>query len=322
MQRSITKIICFFSVVLAGFTGYGQFFPPKNYPQQYFQWPVGAKIALAANFGELRPNHYHMGLDCKTDQKVNMPIYAAAAGFISRVKIEPFGFGRSIIIDHPNGISTLYAHLNNFYPELEKYITEQQYTQQQWAVTIMLPRDLFKVSQGQFIAYSGNTGGSQGPHLHFEIRDTKTEKVLNPSLFNFPIPDAIPPQIMRLAVYDRRLSTYEQSPKLFSLKKVNGVYKTAGIIRVNTDVVSFAITSYDRYTGSTNQNGIYTAVLFENGKATSGFEIDSISYDETRYLNAHIDYRTRSSGGPYLNIFHVCPDIKIVFISQLVRMGL
>ncbi len=300
MQRSKAGILSIFFGVLIASTGFSQFLSPKNYPQQYFQWPVGAKIALAANFGELRPNHYHMGLDCKTDQKVNMPIYAAAAGFISRVKIEPFGFGRSIMIDHPNGISTLYAHLNDFYPELEKYITEQQYSMQQWEGTIMLPRDLFKVTQGQFIAYSGNTGGSQGPHLHFEIRDTKTEKVLNPSLFNFPIPDAIPPQILRLALYDRRISTYEQSPKVYSLKKVNGIYKTAGVIRTNSNLVSFAITAYDRYTGSTNQNGIYTAVLFENGEAMSGFELDSISYDETRYLNAHIDYRTRSSGGSWL----------------------
>ena len=296
-QRRLFLLTCTY---LTFTPGYAQFFNSKNYPQQYFQWPVGAKIALAANFGELRPNHYHMGLDCKTDQKVNLPVYAAASGYIARIKIEPFGFGRSISINHPNGYTTLYAHLNDFFPALENYIKETQYKLQKWDVTVMLPENQFPVNKGDFIAYSGNTGGSQGPHLHFEIRDTKTDKVLNPLLFNFPIPDKIEPQILRLAVYDRNISTYEQSPKIYSLKKINGVYKSTVPVVVNTSKVSFAITAYDRYTGSTNQNGIYKAVLFDNDKAISGFEMDGISYDETRYLNAHIDYKTRSHGGPYL----------------------
>ncbi len=300
MYRNQRRIVTLTCSLLFFHLAYAQFFPLKNYPQQYFQWPAGAKIALAANFGELRPNHYHMGLDCKTDQKVNVPVYAAAAGYVSRVKIEPFGFGRSISINHPNGLTTLYAHLNDFYPELEKYIREQQYRQQQWAITVTLTENQFPVNKGDFIAFSGNTGGSQGPHLHFEIRDTESDKVLNPLLFGFPIPDKIEPQILRLAVYDRRISTYEQTPKIYSLKKTGSVYRTAVPVIVQTDKVSFAITAYDRYTGSTNQNGIYKAILFRNGNIVSGFEMDRISYDETRYLNAHIDYKTRSSGGPYL----------------------
>ncbi len=278
-----------------------QLLPEKDYPHGYFQWPVGAPVGIVANFGELRPNHFHMGLDCRTDSRENLPIYAAASGYIARVKIEPFGFGRSITINHPNGLSTLYAHLNDFYPELEKYIKNEQYKLKQWNVTIMLPENVFQVKKGDFIAYSGNTGGSQGPHLHFEIRDTKTDKVLNPLLFEFPIKDNIPPSIIRLAVYDRQFSTYEQSPKIYTLKKVNGIYTpVSGNIIVKTDKVSFAITSFDHYTGSTNQNGIYTAELFLDEKAIAGFEMDSISYDETRYLNAHIDYKTRSNGGPFL----------------------
>ena len=300
IYRSLRRFSSLISGVLLFTSGYAQFFPAKNYPQQYFQWPVGAKIGIAANFGELRPNHYHMGLDCKTDQKVNLPVYAAAAGYIARVKIDASGFGRSIIINHPNGFSTLYAHLNNFYPALETYITTQQYNLQQWDVTIDIPENLFPVKKGDFIAYSGNTGGSQGPHLHFEIRDTKTDKVLNPLLFGFSIPDVIEPVILRLAVYDRRLSTYEQTPKIYPLKKKNGIYKPTVPIVVTSDKISFAITAYDRYIGSTNQNGIYTAVLYDNDHAVAGFEMDSISYDETRYLNAHIDYKTRSSGGPFL----------------------
>ena len=280
---------------------HAQFFNPKNYPQGYFTWPVQAKKALAANFGELRPNHYHMGLDCKTDQKENLPVLAAADGYVAKIKIEPYGFGRCIYINHPNGLTTLYAHLNEFYPELEKYVKTQQYNLESWRVFIDVPAGLLPVKKGQFIAYSGNTGASQGPHMHFEIRDTKTDKVLNPLLFGFPIADNIAPNILRLAVYDRCTSTYEQSPRFISLKKINGVYTTLpGQLLLNTDKISFAITAYDKYSGSTNQNGIYEAILYNDENPVLGFQLDSISYDETRYLNAHIDYKLRTGGGPFV----------------------
>lgn len=288
-------------ILLMNLVCYSQVFPTKNYPKGYFSWPIDAKIALAANFGELRPNHYHMGLDCKSDQMENRPVLAAAEGYIAKVKIEPFGFGRCIYINHPNGLTTLYAHLNDFYPALEQYITVQQYKLKSWKVFLDLPAGLFAVKKGQFIAFSGNTGGSQGPHMHFEIRDTKTDKVLNPLLFGFPVADNIAPDILRLAVYDRTISTYEQNPRLYPLKKVNGVFTTSpSLLIANTDKVSFAITSFDRYSGSTNKNGIYQAVLSENAHPITGFQLDGISYDETRYLNAHIDYKLHSSGGSYV----------------------
>lgn len=288
-------ILLFHTILIA------QIFPAKNYPVGYFTWPVAAKKALVANFGELRPNHYHMGLDCRTDQVENKQVLAAADGYVAKVKIEPFGFGRCIYLNHPNGLTTLYAHLNDFNPALEKYIIQQQYNLESWKVFIDIPVGLFTVKKGEFIAYSGNTGGSQGPHVHFEIRDTKTDKVLNPLLFDFPIADNIPPDILRLAVYDRCISSFEQSPRFYPLKKINGVYTTIpAVILAKTDKVSFAITAYDRYTGSTNKNGIYQAVIYDNDEPVSGFQLDSISYDETRYLNAHVDYKLRSSGGSWV----------------------
>ena len=278
-----------------------QILPQINYPQNYFTWPVTAIKSISANYGELRPNHYHMGIDFRTDKKQNMQVMAAADGYIAKVKIEPSGFGRSISINHPNGLTTLYAHLNDFYPELEKYIKEQQYTLKSWAVTLDIPENLFPVKKEMFIAFSGNTGGSQGPHLHFEIRDTKTDKVLNPSLFGFPIPDNVAPDVYRLAIYDRNISTYEQIPKICMTKKVNGVYVTTpSAIVINTNKISFGISTSDRLNGSTNRNGIYETVLYENDNPIIGFQLNSISYDETRYSNAHIDYKLKNGGGPFV----------------------
>jgi hypothetical protein len=291
----------------------------NNYPRGYFIYPVKAPAGLAANFGELRANHYHMGLDCKTDKKENVAVVAAADGYISKVKIEPFGFGRAIYINHPNGYTTLYAHLNDFFPELEKYVRQQQYLQKSWKVFLDIPPGKFPVSKGQLIALSGNAGASQGPHLHFEIRDTRTDKVLNPLLFGFSVSDHTAPDILKLAVYDRNRSTYEQSPRIITLKKSGGQYvPVQGTIILNTDKVSFGITAFDRYSGSTNQNGIYKATLFDDEKPVLRFCMNNISYDETRYLNAHIDYKTKLSGGPYIQHLSILPgSIKGIYEGSL-----
>lgn len=274
---------------------------PKNYPQGYLRNPLNIPISLSGNFGELRPGHYHMGLDIKTGGKQNLPVYAAADGYISRIKIEPAGFGRAIYINHPNGFTTLYAHLNDFVPALENWVKEQQYKQENWKVFLTLPPSLFPVKKGDLIAYSGNTGGSQGPHLHFEVRRTADDVNLNPLLFGLPLEDRVRPSILRLAVYDRNKSTYEQSPRIYPVKRsAEGNYTLPGIISTANDRVSFAISAYDTHTGSTNPNGIYEARQYHNGILVSGFQISEVSYNATRYINAHIDHKTRASGGSFL----------------------
>lgn len=268
----------------------------------YFRNPLNIPMELSANFGELRPNHWHMGLDIRTNQKENEPVYAAAEGYISKVSIQPSGFGRSIYINHSNGLTTLYAHLNDFFPELEEYVKNQQYKLESWEVELKIPENMFAVEKGSFIAYSGNTGASRGPHLHFEIRDTKTDKCLNPLLFDFPVEDDMPPRMFKLAMYERMISVYEQSPRLFSLKKTDTGYiiPKAAVLLTGSDKISFAIQAYDQLAGSKNPNGIYSATLFFDQKPIIEFVIDSIDYDETKYMNAHIDYRYRRNGGSFL----------------------
>lgn len=273
----------------------------SSYPKNYFQNPLKIAPSLAGNFGELRPNHYHMGLDYKTNRVENLPVYAAADGYVAKVKVEPWGYGRAIYINHINGYTTLYAHLNDFYPELEAYVKEQQYKQESWSVFIDIPTGLFPVKKGQQIANSGNTGGSMGPHLHFEIRNTLSETNLNPMLFGLNIPDNVPPTIQRVAVYDRNKSTYEQSPVIIPVKHTpKGYITTPAVINVKSDKISFAVTSYDTQTGSSNLNGIYEGILYDNDVESIRFSMSTISYDYTRYMNAHIDYKTKANGGPYL----------------------
>lgn len=279
----------------------------QSYPKGYFRHPLDIPMQLVANFGEIRANHWHMGLDIRTQQRVNLPVYAAADGYIARVVVEPGGFGQAIYINHPNGLTTLYAHLNSFYPALAQYIKEQQYAQQSWKIDLALPANLFAVKKGDLIARSGSTGASEGPHVHFEIRDTKTEKCLNPLLFNFPLADAVPPTLIRLGLYDRNKSTYNQSPQLLALKKTGASYSLASTntLRVGSDKISFAIGAVDRFSHSTNPNGIYCAEILLDGQPVSNFVLDNIGYDETRYINAQLDFPYKSKGGADLQ--HISP---------------
>jgi hypothetical protein len=280
---------------------FAQIFPAKNYPKGYFRDPLNIPISLAGNFGELRPNHYHMGLDIRTEKRENLPVYAAADGYIAHIKIDATGFGQAIYINHPNGYTTVYGHLNEFFPALAAYIKRQQYQMETWKIFLDIPPDIFPVKKGDFIAYSGNTGGSEAPHVHFEIRSTDDDVNKNPMLFGLPIPDNTAPAILKLAVYDRTKSIYEQSPKVFPVRKSGyGYITTKGIITVNSPKISFAISAFDTESGTPNRNGIYEATLFNNGQPVISFQMDNISYENTRNVNAHIDYKTKANGGPYL----------------------
>lgn len=290
MHKKILTLFLFGSVLSKAYA--------QNYPRGYFRTPLAIPMQLVANFGEIRANHWHMGLDIRTQQRVNLPVYAAADGYIARIKVEPGGFGQAIYINHPNGYTTLYAHLNQFFPALQKTITEQQYQQETWAIELTFPPGQFPVGKGDFIALSGSTGGSAGPHVHFEIRDTKTENVLNPLLFGFPLPDAVPPNVTRVAMYDRNRSTYQQSPQLFSLAGVRG-----RTLSVGSDKISFAIGATDRIGGS--NNGIYAAKISVDGQPVSSFALNDIGYDETRYINAQIDFPFAARGGGHLQ--HITP---------------
>ena len=291
---------------------------PVSYPKGYFRNPLDIPIQLAANFGELRTNHFHMGLDIRTNQKENLPVYAAAEGYISKIKIEKGGFGRAIYITHPNGFTTLYAHLNNFYPLLHEYVIGKQYKDEKWEQEFDLPPNQFAVAKGQFIAYSGNTGGSAGPHLHFEIRDTKTGNNLNPWLFDLGLPDNVPPALYRLYYFDRRMSTYQTNPLPIGISGGGGKYSSAGkVVSLASPVISFGITAEDKTSAASHNFGIYEASISIDDTLRSSFRLNDISYNETRYLNGCIDFKTRLSDGPYIQHLSCLPGNRCSVFSPV-----
>lgn len=323
MQRLIFRISISVLFALSAFFVRAQEFSIPAYPKGYFRYPLGIPIKLNANFGELRPNHFHMGLDLFTERRQNLPVYAPADGYIARIKIDPGGFGRALYINHPNGYTTLYAHMNTFIPEIEAYLLEQQYANEQWKIEVHVPADKFKVKKGQLIGYSGNTGASEGPHVHFEIRKTVNDNCVNPLFFGFNIPDKVSPVLSRLAIYDRGKSTFEQSPVQLLLKKTGDTYKVASpVIKTTAAKVSFAISAIDHLSGFYNPVGINQAIVYDNGKPVSGFLIDDISYDTTRYLNAHIDYRIKINGGPYLQHLTSLPGNRLNIYKKWNEDGL
>ncbi len=274
----------------------------NKFDPHYFSYPLGIKAKFNANFGEMRPNHFHMGLDLSTESRQNLPIYAPADGFISRIKIEEGGFGRALYVQHPNGLTTLYAHMNRFIPAAEQYLRSNQYEQKSWKIDLNVPSDILPVKKGDMIGYSGNTGASAGPHVHFEIRDTKNENCYNGLKFDFNVPDNIPPTLIRLAFYDRDKSIYEQTPIMVPLIKTALGYNPASVIELPFTKAFIGVLALDRINGAANQYGIYKAILSKDQEFITSFEMENIGYDKTRFQNGHIDYLMRFKGGPYFQM--------------------
>lgn len=283
---------CSFLALLLGFVPM-LLMAQEKFPQ--YRNPLDIPIYLSATFGELRPNHLHAGLDIKTQGVEGKKVYAVADGYVSRIGVSPYGYGNVLYITHYDGYTSVYAHLQRFSGKIATYVKEYQYKHQQFASQIYPEKDQFPVKQGDLIAYSGNSGGSGGPHLHFEIRHTVSEKPVNPMYFGYKIEDHVKPLIQGVAVYPvGEKSTLEGGiqPMYFSVDGENGKYSLKDRVSVNANgEVAFGIRTFDQVGTSTNKNGPYLYELFLDDVLAFQVEADSFSYSEPRYVNSLLDYR-------------------------------
>ncbi|MCG5644734.1 M23 family metallopeptidase [Flavobacteriaceae bacterium LSUCC0859] len=253
--------------------------------------PLKITPILAGNFGELRSNHFHAGLDIKTLHKEGFKVHAIADGYVSRIKISHWGYGKAIYIRHKNGLSSVYAHLQKFSPEIEAYINDMQYKRKSYTLEVFPKENALPVFKDSLIAYSGNTGGSTAPHLHFEMRKAGTAIALNPIKYQ-DIKDQTPPEIQKVYVYPKTHSSHvNQSEKKIQLaiKKITATSYKTDEIRVKGDI-SFGIKAYDRQDLAANKNGIYTYKLYKNDSLRTLINFENFSFYETSYINTLIDY--------------------------------
>ena len=304
-----TKLFLFTSLFIFTF---GFTMSAQTYPQGYFSFPInpGQQGYLAGTFGELRSNHFHSGIDIKTGGREGLNVYAAADGYVSRIKIQVHGYGKAIYIDHPNGYTSVYAHLKNYNPKIDSIIRAIQYKNKSYEVNYFPPKGSIKIKKGEFIAISGNTGGSMGPHLHFEIRNKKQEPI-NPLLFGFKeIKDNIPPTITSIAVtplsIDSRINGEfnETMIKTKLVKKGNYNLVNNDTIFVNGDF-HLNLAAFDRLNGVPNKNGIYTLKITLDDSVFYKINVDKFSFAHTRMINEHINYRLyKSIGTRFYKIFY------------------
>lgn len=289
------KYILLCSVSLIQLATLGQKY--YNYPKGYFMFPIkpGQRNYLSANMGELRPNHFHSGLDIKTDGQIGLPVYCAADGYVSRIQVSTYGYGNTIYITHPNGLVTVYAHLDRFNKEIHDYAINQLYTLEQTDMDILVPPGALPVKKGSIIAKSGNTGGSGGPHLHFEIRD-KYERVLNPALFGFTeIVDNIRPSFDKIAI--RTMDIDSRVNDEFGRAEFQAQLASAGKYIIQQKITAkgllgIEIKAYDKMNDTHNIYGINCIELSVDGKEVFYHNLETYSFHESRNINIHIDYET------------------------------
>ncbi len=318
-KKSNLKQILLTALAFISLLSYSQ----KEYPQDYFNAPLDIEPYLSGTFGELRSNHFHAGLDYKTQQREGFNVYSSAEGYVSRIKISHWGYGKALYITHPNGYTTVYAHLKKFSPKIEAYIRKKQYEQESFEIQVFPEKDELKVDKKEIIAYSGATGGFIGPHLHFEIRDAY-QRPINPFLFGFKVKDTQAPIINDLMIYpldnESHLNGKNAPQKINFNSKADGKFYTNTLNACGN--IGIGIKTYDRLDGALNKNGPYSVRLFVNGSEILGYQFNTFSFAETKQINFMIDYPKYKKEKNRIQKSYIVPENNLSIYGKKVNNGI
>ncbi|MEC7863940.1 MAG: M23 family metallopeptidase [Bacteroidota bacterium] len=296
----------------------------QNVLAQIYVPPLDFEMLLSGTFGELRSNHFHAGIDIKTEGVEGQKVRAIANGYVSRIKVSTWGYGKVIYITHPQtGHTSVYAHLKKFSSKINDFVKKEHYKKERFEINFFPNKDALLITQGEIIALSGNSGGSSGAHLHFEIRDTKSERPINPLQFGFKIYDDITPILRNLKVYafDTTLINGYNKSKIYTISKRNNTHTINETPTINGNF-ALGIFTYDKSNNAYNKNGVYSIKLSIDSNTHYEFKADELDFNTTRYINAHIDYCEKQESK---NKYHRCyklPNNKLKNYSNLINNGI
>lgn len=279
--------------------------------------PVKYSIRLAGTFGEIRSKHFHAGIDIRSNKGGGGDsIYSAESGYISRIKIDRSGYGKSIYITHENGYTSVYAHMNDFSKDVEAYVLDLQYKMMSYEIDIVPEADRFPLSKSEHIGFLGNTGYSFGPHLHFEIRETATDKVMNPLQFGIKPIDNIAPEITQVRISGLTPEFNKNFDHSIKIKKDKKGITSPIEMEVPAWRTGLAIKAYDKCTGCVNKNGIYKLEMFVDDTLTYSFDMNSFAFDENKLLEAHTDFDARQNENSNEILCYKLPGNNLSFIDN------
>ena len=286
-----------------------------SHAQETNPWtpPLDIPIQLSGTFGELRNNHFHAGLDIRTQGRQGLEVKSVLSGKIKRIRVSTSGYGKALYVQHFDGTTSVYAHLKKFAPKIEAYVKAKQYQKESFTLQLFPKDDELDIEQGELIGYSGNTGGSSGPHLHFEIRDSKDQSPLNPMQYPLSIQDTQRPQIQNFYLYSSA-DNYQVKKEYPLNKKNDSVYTTAAIEAGGAIQVGLRL--FDRQNLSYSKNGIYSASVRLNGKEKFSYSIDRISFEDSKSINLIIDYKNLKQNRKRIQRFAKHPESKFTFLKE------